>query len=201
MITYPTDPTVQRLQYHYGVVHFGRRDQYQVAVSLAEIGALERLFTDFYTPGWLLAVLEQTVPGLAQRFRSRYDPDLSDRLTTSLLLQFLRISYWQARRLTPELVQEALGDLGSEYAARYVTQHRQVGMVSYSYHWKALSASAGYRAMGRAGDRFPGPSCRTTGLLHPERRQIKNGALVFAGSRRTSIRDSRGRIRSIAAIC
>ena len=118
MMTCPPDSTVLQLQHRYGVVHFGRRDQYQVAVSLAEIDALERLFTDFYTPGWLLAVLQRTAPRLAQRFRARHNPGLDDRLTMSLLLEYLWISHWQARRLTPELVQEALGDLGSEHAAR-----------------------------------------------------------------------------------
>jgi len=153
----------QQLQHRYGVVHFGRRDQYQVAVSLVETGALERLFTDFYTPGWLLALLQHVAPALAQHFQKRHNVLLDDRLTTSLLLKYLWISRWRARGLMPEQVQQALGDMGSECAARYVAQHPQVGMVSYSYHWKALGAI-------RASGQWGGPAI--VFQVHPIAQQV-----------------------------
>jgi glycosyltransferase involved in cell wall biosynthesis len=151
------------LQQRYGVVHFGRRDEYQVAISLAEANALERLFTDFYTPGWLLVVSQRMAPALAQRFEKRHSALLDDRWTTSLIFRYLWIAHWRARYLNSAQVRRALDDMASECAARYVTRHPQIGMISYNSHWKALCAA-------RASGRWDGPAI--VFQVHPVAQQI-----------------------------
>jgi glycosyltransferase involved in cell wall biosynthesis len=129
------------LQHRYGVVVYGRRDHYQVALALHEAGVLERVFTDFYTPHWLVNLTDRVVPPLARKLRLRHHPALNAGYFESDLLKKQLLSYyWSCRGLRIGQRYALLNDFLSKRAARYATRHAQVGMLCYSYYWRRLAA-------------------------------------------------------------
>ena len=129
------------LQHRYGVVVYGRRDHYQVALALHEARALERVFTDFYAPHWLVNLAERVVPPLARKLRLRHHPSLNaGYFEGDLLKKQLLFHYWRCRGLTLDRRHALLNDFLSSRAARYATRYPQVGMLCYSYYWRRLAA-------------------------------------------------------------
>ncbi len=73
--------------------HAGARDGYYLSAALYELGALERLVTDFYTPSLLGCLLP-----------SRYNSDLPSSKTKSLWLNFLREKVLQENFLVTDKI-------------------------------------------------------------------------------------------------
>jgi glycosyltransferase involved in cell wall biosynthesis len=153
------------LQHRYGVVVYGRRDHYQVALALHEAGALERVFTDFYSPHWLVKLTDRVFPPASRRLRLRYHHDLSTRYFVGDLFrkQFL-FHYWGWRGLTIQQRHGILNDHLSNRGARYAIRHPEVGMVCYSYYWQALAEA-------RAARLWTGPG--VVFQVHPVSSQIR----------------------------
>ena len=167
---------VSQMARHWAVVHAGRRDHYQVAVALHDVGALQRLITDFYTPDLLLRLLDRWRPRTAALFRARHNPSLPSRLTSSNAIQaigpsiFLRLGLHSPRN-------EAWFDTRlSRRAAGFVRANPRVGILVYSYYWESLAAS-------RADSSWGGPG--VVFQVHPIAEQIR--AVVTEDRARTAL--------------
>jgi glycosyltransferase involved in cell wall biosynthesis len=124
------------LRHKYVVGHNGRRDYYQVAVALAEVGGLEKLVTALYCPDELARyahALPMSVRRMALRRRA---PGLSSRLVSMHDVAVL-LALEAARRLynrSPRLNIDAR--LGAGVAR--IARTRGCGAVVYGYHWEGF---------------------------------------------------------------
>jgi glycosyltransferase involved in cell wall biosynthesis len=124
----------------YAVVVYGRRDHYQVALALHEAGALDRVFTDYYAPHWLVRLADRLDPPLGRKLRLRHHPSLSARyFEGDLFKKQLLFHYWGCRGLTLQQRYALLNDFLSDRAARYAIRHPQSGVICYSYYWHHLA--------------------------------------------------------------
>jgi glycosyltransferase involved in cell wall biosynthesis len=129
-----------RLKHRYGVVVYGRRDHYQVQLALHEAGALDRVFTDFYAPHWMIALAERISMPLAQTLRLRHHPELSARYFSGDWLKkelIFRSLGWRGQTLAERY--DVLERFLSQRVARYVVRHPDIGLVCYSYYWRAVA--------------------------------------------------------------
>jgi glycosyltransferase involved in cell wall biosynthesis len=153
------------LKYRYGVVTYGRRDHNQVPLALHEVGALDRVFTDFYAPHWLVALADRVAPPLARLLRRRHHPALSARhFSGDPIQQQLFFRYLGWRGLTPAQRYQIMEYEISKRAARYLIHHPDVGLVCYSYYWRAVAEA-------RAAGQWAGPA--VVFQVHPVASHIK----------------------------
>lgn len=108
----------------YIVVHAGRRDDYQVALALADRNLLECLITDFYAPfdTFLIGNLLKTLPQSIQiRLKKRYKEGLSSNLVTiSFLSVFYEILYSFTKNIKySTLKDKALGKKAKKLSIKY----------------------------------------------------------------------------------
>ena len=122
------------------VAHAGARDDYEVAVALAEHMMLEALVTDLYWPrdrGWAKSLEVALPPELRNSLRRRYSPLLpSSRIRTSILpgtaallgrkLPFISRT-WQRKA-----IRFANARLG--HSAGNLARRRKVPLLCYSYY-------------------------------------------------------------------
>lgn len=155
----------QILQHRYGVVVYGQRDHYQVALALHESGALERVFTDVYMPHWLIALADRVLPSLGQRLRLRHHPALrAPYFQGDLLEKQILFRYWGLRGMTLHQRHARLDRHLSQRGADYAIRHPGVGMLCYSYYWSCV-------AQARAAGLWSGPA--VVFQVHPLASQIR----------------------------
>lgn len=126
----------------YGVVHLGSRTHYQVSTALAERNKLAALYTDFYSPEWLMRVRGRLPGSLPENLDRRHTARVSSRHVRSL-------------RPMRSIATRALSKLGSTYepyvagmdwalgraAGRVATQVDR-GWVVYSLYWPGFVSTA-----------------------------------------------------------
>lgn len=121
----------------YIVVHAGRRDDYQVALALAEQGLLECLVTDFYAPydHPLLGRMMRSLPAaIKSRLDKRYKPGLPSTLVKISLMSV----FWQMLlSLTKNLKYSTKKDNALGYAARRYALRRGIPVLSMNTYAKA----------------------------------------------------------------
>jgi glycosyltransferase involved in cell wall biosynthesis len=135
------------------VVHAGARDQYQLALALAERNYLSRLITELYCPDALTAVLS----GLASK---RYCEGVSSRYV-SLSLQAL----WLTGRmyLQRSFAFNQLKDTALSKRAQRVASKKAAHLFCYSYYaYEAFSAERAF-----------GGQKRLLFQLHPHPRSVR----------------------------
>ncbi|WP_231427788.1 glycosyltransferase family 4 protein [Pedobacter sp. Leaf250] len=108
----------------YIVVHAGRRDDYQVALALAENDSLKYLVTDFYVPfdSILFGVILRSMPDFVlSKLSKRYKKGLSSRFTVisflSIFFEFLLVLTKNVKYST--LKDKALGDKARKLSIKY----------------------------------------------------------------------------------
>ncbi|RTZ00894.1 glycosyltransferase [Flavobacterium sp. RSP49] len=108
----------------YIVVHAGRRDDYQVALALAEENSLQFLVTDFYTPfdtNFLGSILKFLPVSMQRKLAKRYKMGLSSNLVRiSYLSMFYEVVFLFSKSSKySALKDKALGNLAKRLSVQY----------------------------------------------------------------------------------
>ena len=137
------------------VVHGGARDNYQVALALAEAGLLEALVTDLFWPAdrmWARAVSRLLPAGVRSLLRQRSSPGLpSARVRNCLIPGFKTLLLDRIRGLSFDLRRRAIrsADATLGRKAGGVATRSGAGLLAYSYY-----AHGAFRADPRPGILF-----------------------------------------------
>ena len=132
------------------VVHAGARDNFQLAIALAERGMLEFLVTDLFWPAdraWARSLLRRLPPTWQSSLQQRNHPELASSLVTTAPLTGLRTLLsdrlkqlpFAWRRWSTRSSDRHLGRVAGRLARR-----RGADLISYSY-----TGDSAFRAFGR----------------------------------------------------
>jgi len=140
------------------VVFKGARDSYQIPLALAEVGRLEALVTDWYSPldrPWLRQLAER-FPRLGSALRKRYCDGLPSASVRVMPLELIRSKV--SSRAGSEHGDNRIGAVAGSLA-----RARRAGILSCSYY--------GYAAFRQYGD---GPAPKVLFQLHPHPSSIRS---------------------------
>jgi len=150
-----TPAAADTLSHNYVCVFRGSRDQYQAALALSEVSALQTLVTDFYAPDLVLRHSNFLPHRIVSRLQKRSRAGIPSRLTSSRWRSAVPLA---SGRFDGHKVDDGLGKL----AARKATG----GSLVYSYYWHS------YLELLRSRGDLDGP--QVVFQVHPVASQIQS---------------------------
>jgi glycosyltransferase involved in cell wall biosynthesis len=112
------------------VVHSGRRDDYQVALALAEAGMLHCLVTDFYSPfdsQWFRLIIKLLPQKIVTLFKKRYKAGLT---SNKVINSYKSIFYYILSRIAGRLHYKIKRDRALGLLAKKISINESIPIVS-----------------------------------------------------------------------